>query len=76
MMNRIGDRNEERIRSPESWVGIARWRLPSRRTVQRVRAVGGFGGRDGRDCGALLEGARAVARWPVPPGGEHPAHPG
>ena len=37
-----------------------------------VRAVRRFGGRDG---GALLEGATAVAGWPVPAGREHPARP-
>jgi hypothetical protein len=51
-------------------------RLSSRDTAERVRAVRGFGGRDGRDGGALLEGAAALERRPAPAGRVHPPRPG
>jgi hypothetical protein len=75
MMTPIGIRDEEQLRSRKPWPGVA-GRLSSRDTAERVPAVSGFGGRDGRDGGAVLEGAAAVERRPVPAACQHPARPG
>ena len=72
MMNQIGLRNEEWISSPEPWVRDRKAVVPVPAQRAAVRAVRRFGGRDG---GALLEGATAVAGWPVPAGREHPPRP-
>jgi hypothetical protein len=47
-----------------------------RRSAEPVRVGRGFGGRDGRDGGTLLDGAAALRRRAVPAGRGHPAEPG
>jgi hypothetical protein len=76
MMYPIEIGSEERIGSLGSWSedGIMATLVLERGSVDR----GGtrFGGRDDWNGGALLEGAAALERWPVPAGGERPARPG
>jgi hypothetical protein len=75
-MNRLEIRSEERM-------GSRTVRILGRQTVTSVPghgrvgpAVRGFGGRDGRDGGALLAGAAALGRLPVPAGRDPPTGPG
>jgi hypothetical protein len=75
MMNPIGIPDEDRICARGPW-------FADRTTATSVLGHGGagpggprFGGRDGPDGGAVLEGAAAVERGPVPTGRRHPPRP-
>src|SRR5829696_2164404 len=75
MLNLIEIRNEE-------WMGSRRSGYWGRQTVTSAPgqgrvgpAVRGFGGQDGRDGGALLAGAAALVRRPVPAGRDPPVRP-
>jgi hypothetical protein len=74
-MNRIGIGDEVQIRSGKPWYAVAGPRC-SRDAAGRVRGLRSFGGRDGGDGGALLEGAAALQRRPAPAGRLHPSRPG
>jgi hypothetical protein len=76
MMNPIGIRNEDQIGTRDPWFADRTTATSVLEHGERFRAVRGFGGRDGRHGGALLEGAAAVERGPAPAGRCHPPRPG